>query len=55
MNGKRYQKAKKSAKVQEFDFSKYAPNIVKHRVEEGKLYCHLTKKIINMIPDEVFT
>jgi hypothetical protein len=53
LNGKRYKKAKLQEKVQAYDFSKYQPNIVQSKKDPSKLFCHLTKKTLNKVPEEI--
>ena len=46
-------KLKKMKEWYTHDYSKYLPYIVEHKRDTKKLFCRLTKKKLNRIPDEV--
>ncbi len=47
------QKYKKALEWYSHDFSQYLPYIVPHKEESHKLFCTLTKQVLNKIPKEV--
>eukprot|EP00961_Rhodomonas_salina_P187944 2536624-Rhodomonas_salina.2 len=53
LNGKRYKKEKAKRAAEKYDFEKYAPDIVQSRKDPRKLFCHLTKTVLNKVPEEL--
>ncbi|EFA83822.1 hypothetical protein PPL_02890 [Heterostelium album PN500] len=49
LNSKSY----KNAIIDQYDFTKYAPNIVPSTSHERRLYCKITKKELNKVPEEI--
>ena len=50
LNGSKY---KKAAQWYSSSFEKYAPHIIAHKTDDKKLYCTITKLILNKIPEEI--